>query len=119
MKFRNQISAIFLLTLLFLKAMITPALYLNFELNKENIIKNYCVNKNRPELHCDGKCFLSKKIKSAQEKEEQQGFQSFVQKLLEVNSYDCSFKYSFNNSLTIKYLPVNNFFYLQTQKFPN
>ena len=35
-----------------------------FELNKEYIIKTYCVNKNKPKLHCNGKCHLSKQLNS-------------------------------------------------------
>ena len=33
-----------------------------FELNKEYIIKKYCVNKAKPKLKCNGKCHLSKKL---------------------------------------------------------
>lgn len=43
-----------------------------FYANQKLLAKKHCVNKSRPELHCDGKCFLSKKIKEAEQKEEQQ-----------------------------------------------
>lgn len=33
-----------------------------FELNKEYIIKKYCVNKSKPKLQCNGKCHLSKQL---------------------------------------------------------
>jgi len=33
-----------------------------FELNKDYIIKKYCVNKAKPKLKCNGKCHLSKKL---------------------------------------------------------
>lgn len=33
-----------------------------FELNKEYIIKKYCVNKSKPKLKCNGKCHLSKQL---------------------------------------------------------
>lgn len=38
-----------------------------YGLNLKTIIDNYCVNKNKPELRCNGKCYLSKKIKLSKE----------------------------------------------------
>lgn len=64
--------------------MIVPALYIEYEITKDYIINNYCVNKNRPELHCDGKCYLSKKIKAFQESEELQARTEFLKHFLEV-----------------------------------
>lgn len=36
--------------------------YAGYFLNKDFIIENFCVNKSKPELACDGKCYLSKQI---------------------------------------------------------
>jgi len=33
-----------------------------FKLNVEEIIKKYCVNKNSPELNCNGQCHLYKSL---------------------------------------------------------
>ncbi len=30
-----------------------------YELNKAYVIENLCVNKNNPEKHCEGKCFIN------------------------------------------------------------
>ena len=38
-----------------------------FKLNREYIAKVLCENRKRPELHCDGKCYLAKKLKQQQE----------------------------------------------------
>ncbi len=35
----------------------------NYHLNKEAIALKYCENKNKPKLHCDGKCYLKKQLK--------------------------------------------------------
>jgi len=35
---------------------------LYYQLNIETIIEKYCVNKERPQLRCNGKCFLTKRI---------------------------------------------------------
>lgn len=40
-----------------------------FNLNRSYIAEYLCENKNNPTLHCDGKCFLAKKLKEADEKE--------------------------------------------------
>lgn len=41
----------------------------NYLINKEFITLNYCVNKSKPKLKCNGKCHLKKQLK-AQEKQE-------------------------------------------------
>lgn len=44
-------------------------IYSAFEFNLNYIAENLCENRNKPEKHCNGKCYLSKKIKQAEEKE--------------------------------------------------
>lgn len=43
-----------------------PAYYVSqlvyYELNIDYIIENYCVNKSRPRLQCNGKCHLMKQL---------------------------------------------------------
>lgn len=46
--------------------------FAGFELNRKYIAAELCINKNKPELHCNGKCFLMKKLKQAQDKEQKQ-----------------------------------------------
>ena len=53
--------------------------FAGFEINRDYIAKELCVNKDRAELQCKGKCYLMKKLKQAQEKEQQQ--ESQVQKI--------------------------------------
>ncbi|MFB9291979.1 hypothetical protein [Persicitalea jodogahamensis] len=84
----KQRLAIGLLLLMCIKAWVMPLLYLDYELRKEFIIDNYCVNKNRPELHCDGKCYLATRLAAVQEQEQKQAERNFVFKLLE-NVTDC------------------------------
>lgn len=35
---------------------------IEYELNKEFIAKNLCINKSKPQLHCNGKCQMMKKL---------------------------------------------------------
>ncbi len=44
-------------------------IYAGFELNHEYIVTELCENRDLPELNCDGQCYLSKKLKQAEEKE--------------------------------------------------
>lgn len=46
--------------------------YMGFELNKQFIATELCVNKDKPEMHCNGNCYLMKKLKQAQDKEQKQ-----------------------------------------------
>lgn len=38
--------------------------------NKAAIVAKYCINKKRPDLHCDGKCYLAAKLKKADNSDE-------------------------------------------------
>ncbi len=46
--------------------------YAEFEVNKNYIASVLCENKARPQLHCNGRCYLMKKVKAVQEKERKQ-----------------------------------------------
>jgi hypothetical protein len=73
--FRNVFS--FFLLALFLSKLVYGLVWqIHYELNKADITARYCENKNRPELHCNGKCYLAKQLKKAdselQSKEQEQ-----------------------------------------------
>ncbi|WP_055149769.1 hypothetical protein [Jiulongibacter sediminis] len=82
----KQIIAALLLSLLFIKAMIVPAIFVNYELRKDFIIQNYCVNKDMPELHCDGQCYLAKQLKAAQQEDEKQATNTFLTEVFKFES---------------------------------
>ena len=42
-------------------------IFAGFELNKKYIVTNLCENRDKPWLHCNGKCYFMKKLKQAQE----------------------------------------------------
>jgi hypothetical protein len=96
-KFR-QIGALSLLTLLLVKAMIVPAIFFNYELRKDYIIQNFCVNKDRPELKCDGQCYLAKQIKAAQQQDENKATATFVDKLLVLDCLPEITQWSFDSN---------------------
>ncbi|RFS17468.1 hypothetical protein [Emticicia sp. C21] len=105
----KQIGLIFLSLALVVKSFVVPFICLDYEIRKDFIIKNYCVNKNKPELHCDGKCFLAKKINTQTEKEEQSALQNFIYKLIEVNTFESQSYFDFANVIEIKDFSVTNY----------
>ena len=43
-----------------------------FAMNRTEIAARYCVNKSRPELHCDGKCELARRLEAQTDREREQ-----------------------------------------------
>jgi hypothetical protein len=41
----------------------------SFRLNKEQIIKSFCVNRSEPKKKCNGKCWLSKELDKTDQKD--------------------------------------------------
>jgi hypothetical protein len=44
------------------KDVASAGIQLWYRINREEIAKEHCVNKSRPELKCDGKCYLVKQL---------------------------------------------------------
>lgn len=48
----------------------TQAYYLiDYQLRKDFIAQAFCVNKQKPQLNCNGKCYLAKRLKATEEQE--------------------------------------------------
>lgn len=77
----------FILLLVFtLQTFYTSGFTVWFYANRKAIASEHCINKKRPELKCDGKCFLSMKMKEAgQHQDENAPLQ--VKQLLEGSPY--------------------------------
>ncbi len=61
--------AILLLSSFLLVNLSQSLILANYELNKKDLTEKYCVNKDKPEMHCCAKCLLKRKLA---EQEEQQ-----------------------------------------------
>lgn len=44
---------------------------MDYELNKDYITKNLCVNRNKPMMHCNGKCHMMKKMQQEEKKDQE------------------------------------------------
>ncbi len=62
-----------------------------FTLNQPYLAKNICENRNKPNLHCNGKCFLRKKIIQAQQKEQNNNVENLKNQYKEALIYQKSF----------------------------
>ncbi|WP_183867647.1 hypothetical protein [Pedobacter cryoconitis] len=69
--------AIVILVLLILSNFSRLFIYAGFELNQKYIASTLCENRDKPEIHCNGKCYLMKKLKQAEEKEKKQEQDSY------------------------------------------
>ena len=43
---------------------------LDYEVNKATITQNFCENKSKPKLHCNGKCHLKKQLEKEDKKQD-------------------------------------------------
>lgn len=57
------VAAIFLLLIVLMQTFSSFLIEADFFINQDYIAKNLCVNRDKPMMHCNGKCFLAKKLK--------------------------------------------------------
>ncbi|MDI9880831.1 hypothetical protein [Flectobacillus longus] len=77
MAIQYNYRALFLFIILTFRMLSFLLVYLDYNLRKDYIAKNLCQNRNRPSMHCNGKCYLSKQLaKAAEQKEAQQKYAS-------------------------------------------
>lgn len=86
-KQKINISALLLTCLLFVRMLAIPLVYADYELRKDYIVQNLCENRLRPQLHCDGKCYLAKRLAATDQKETTEKGATFARLLLEIPCY--------------------------------
>jgi hypothetical protein len=68
----SRLIAITLLCALISSNLSSLFVYAEFKSNQKYIAASLCENRNKPELNCQGKCYLMKKLKEAEDKEKKQ-----------------------------------------------
>jgi hypothetical protein len=77
---------------------------LAYELNKDFIAKNLCVNKMKPKLHCNGKCHLMKELKKEEKRNENPENNSLLKtELVQICSATTPFRFSFTERNVFKF----------------
>ena len=64
----RYVTAIILLVGMLGTTFSSYCVWLDYSLNKKFIAANLCVNKDRPELKCEGRCYLCRKINNENNK---------------------------------------------------
>lgn len=80
-----RFTAILMIPLLLGVSLSRMAVFAGFELNRDYIASNLCENRDKAWMNCEGKCYLSKKLKQVEEKESKQ--EREVQKQLMQDSF--------------------------------
>jgi hypothetical protein len=99
----------------------------NFYLNQKEIAEKECENKNRPEMHCNGKCYLAKKLKKSDaelesQKEKQEGSFSNL-KIIEEGLFipfsldDFVLKINHDDNKDSNFIYQNTYFFQVNSKF--
>lgn len=70
MKVYTSIGVYLLVLVMMLQAFLMSIVYLDFKLRQDYIAKVLCINRDKPELHCNGQCVLVHKMNEAHEHEQ-------------------------------------------------
>ncbi len=58
----NDIGAVVLLFIILMKTASMPLVTIDYAINQNFIARTLCENKAKPEMHCNGKCFMKKQL---------------------------------------------------------
>src|SRR5690606_413609 len=72
----RSFTALFLICAVIITNFTQLFIYSAYQLNKDYIVAELCENKDKPELNCEGKCYLTKQLKQADSQEKKQEEQS-------------------------------------------
>ncbi len=97
----KRFTAILLLVVLISSNCSLFFVYAGFEMNHKYIAENLCINRDKPWLHCNGKCYFMRKIKQAEENQKKQEAQNNLGRL-EVFFFQEPYQMTFIEPLTLE-----------------
>ena len=68
----KKLFTLFLALVIVSQTLVSVSVVLYYHINKTYISQKLCVNRSNPKMHCNGKCYLSKQLKKAEEGEQKQ-----------------------------------------------
>ncbi len=68
----KKLFSIFLSIVILSQVFVNVGIGVYYHLNKAYITQKLCENKNNPDIHCNGHCYLTKQLKKAEEGEQKQ-----------------------------------------------
>lgn len=66
----KKVISIFLLLTICSQYLLKAGILISWKINQTYISENLCINKDKPEMNCNGKCHLQKQLKSVEEKQD-------------------------------------------------
>jgi hypothetical protein len=105
----KRFTALLLIGLMVMANFSKLFIYAGFEANQGYIAAKLCENRSKPWMHCNGRCYLMKKIKQAEEKErsaERQVQKSLIQDACFTVSYSFKFHAQLLRSVEVPYLAM-------------
>lgn len=67
----KQVIAVLIIFSLALQSFRYYAVLADFYLNRDYIVKNICENRNKPQMHCNGKCHFKKQLQKEEQQQQQ------------------------------------------------
>lgn len=97
----NRLISVFLLLTLCSQLLLKLGVVVSWKINQDYIIENLCINRNRPEMECNGKCCLQTQLKSVDESQTDKKGTSLPAKLkvFESDNYIENYTFSFFESI--------------------
>lgn len=105
----KRLVVIFLLVTLISSNLSWFFAFAGFELNHKYIAENLCVNRDKPWMHCNGKCYLMRKLKQAEEKEKKHDRQiqrNLVQNITVASTAEIKFHNCLLQMISTPYQPL-------------
>ena len=87
----NRCIALLLVILLLLPPVSKMLYVVDYSLNKAYIISTYCINQNKPQLACEGKCHLTKQLAKSEHSEKAHVLKEKIENLYFIGSSFCFF----------------------------
>ena len=95
-----------LLAIMLLQTFSKVVVLVDYQANKEYIMEFLCINRDRPELKCEGKCQLTKKLKAQHDTDKQANERGQKQEV-QVNLYCQSLFSLFLNPANYSFLSIS------------
>ncbi len=89
----KRFTAILLLVTLISSNLSLFMVYAGFQINQKYITETLCINRSRPWMQCNGKCYFMKKIHQAEENEKKQEAKDNLNRL-EVSFFQEPFQFA-------------------------
>ncbi len=84
----KKVISVFLLLTLCSQLMVKVGVIVTWKFNQNYISQNLCINRDKPEMECNGKCHLQKQLKSVEDNQTKETSASLPLKLKNLKTDD-------------------------------